>query len=468
MNCQMIRVISSPSSSTTGSDDLDLRHAGISCAGDGWGHGTMERLPARVRGQDYSTSRDRARGGRAGRRRVCRDRTARGLACWPPTGERRRAPRRHAAQPGVAGSARTRSPTDDSHDRNDMSQDNPDKAAGSPEPDATTAAAPRSGARGDDRRRRGRRRVAERAASSHREPDRDERRRRRGARRLRRPRRHRRRDRPEPASPGSAPRRSAPSRSCSWASASRSTRASAQRGALAVGLGFGIAVARGDHRRRPRLGRPLQPGRDARCGHRRPHAVEGRPALLARPARRRHPRGRGRCSSRSRRRCPALITQDPEATAKSFFSGVANGFGEHSPLSTASQGQVEFSLVIGAAHRARRHRGVRRRHPRRDRPPVRERAGARSPSASRSPCCILVAMPVTNAVAQPGPLDGRGDLLRELGPRPALAVLGRPAGRCRAGRPGLPRVRRGAGRGQPARGGRRVRHHGRRPVVSER
>ncbi|WP_421743638.1 aquaporin [Cellulomonas sp.] len=44
---------------------------------------------------------------------------------------------------------------------------------------------------------------------------------------------------------------------------------------------------------------------------------------------------------------PGLITQNPEDTAKTFFTNVANGFGEHSPLATASSGQVEFSLVIG-------------------------------------------------------------------------------------------------------------------------
>ncbi|WP_315097153.1 aquaporin [uncultured Cellulomonas sp.] len=43
---------------------------------------------------------------------------------------------------------------------------------------------------------------------------------------------------------------------------------------------------------------------------------------------------------------PGLITQTEGATAKSFFSSVANGFGEHSPLSTLSGGQVEFSLVV--------------------------------------------------------------------------------------------------------------------------
>lgn len=44
---------------------------------------------------------------------------------------------------------------------------------------------------------------------------------------------------------------------------------------------------------------------------------------------------------------PSAITQNPEDTAKTFFTNVANGFGEHSPLATASQGTVEFSLIIG-------------------------------------------------------------------------------------------------------------------------
>ncbi|WP_426592945.1 MIP family channel protein [Cellulomonas sp. McL0617] len=43
---------------------------------------------------------------------------------------------------------------------------------------------------------------------------------------------------------------------------------------------------------------------------------------------------------------PGLIAQgSTTATKKSFFSGVANGFEAHSPLSTASQGQVSFTLV---------------------------------------------------------------------------------------------------------------------------
>jgi aquaporin Z len=40
---------------------------------------------------------------------------------------------------------------------------------------------------------------------------------------------------------------------------------------------------------------------------------------------------------------PALIS--PEGTARTFFSGTANGYGSHSPLSTQSQGQVTFDLL---------------------------------------------------------------------------------------------------------------------------
>jgi aquaporin Z len=42
---------------------------------------------------------------------------------------------------------------------------------------------------------------------------------------------------------------------------------------------------------------------------------------------------------------PGLLAQGAEATKKSFFSSLANGYGEHSPLSVASQGQVGFTLV---------------------------------------------------------------------------------------------------------------------------
>ena len=43
---------------------------------------------------------------------------------------------------------------------------------------------------------------------------------------------------------------------------------------------------------------------------------------------------------------PGLLAQGAEASSKSFFSSVSNGYAEHSPLAVASQGQVEFSLVI--------------------------------------------------------------------------------------------------------------------------
>jgi aquaporin Z len=42
---------------------------------------------------------------------------------------------------------------------------------------------------------------------------------------------------------------------------------------------------------------------------------------------------------------PTLLAQGAAATKKSFFSGVANGYGDHSPLAVASQGQVSFTLV---------------------------------------------------------------------------------------------------------------------------
>ena len=42
---------------------------------------------------------------------------------------------------------------------------------------------------------------------------------------------------------------------------------------------------------------------------------------------------------------PSLLAQGAAATKKSFFSGVANGYGDHSPLAVASQGQVSFTLV---------------------------------------------------------------------------------------------------------------------------
>jgi len=41
---------------------------------------------------------------------------------------------------------------------------------------------------------------------------------------------------------------------------------------------------------------------------------------------------------------PAAIAGE-DATTRTFFSGVSNGFGEHSPIATASSGQIEFGLV---------------------------------------------------------------------------------------------------------------------------
>ena len=43
---------------------------------------------------------------------------------------------------------------------------------------------------------------------------------------------------------------------------------------------------------------------------------------------------------------PGAISQTGDASTRSFFTSVANGFGEHSPLATLSQGTVEFTLAI--------------------------------------------------------------------------------------------------------------------------
>jgi len=43
---------------------------------------------------------------------------------------------------------------------------------------------------------------------------------------------------------------------------------------------------------------------------------------------------------------PGLISQGAQTSTKTFFSSVANGFGEHSPISAASQGQAEYTLAI--------------------------------------------------------------------------------------------------------------------------
>ncbi|MBD8060269.1 aquaporin [Cellulomonas sp. JH27-2] len=42
---------------------------------------------------------------------------------------------------------------------------------------------------------------------------------------------------------------------------------------------------------------------------------------------------------------PGAVAQDGKGSVRNFFSAVANGFGEHSPLGTGSQGAVQFSLL---------------------------------------------------------------------------------------------------------------------------
>lgn len=42
---------------------------------------------------------------------------------------------------------------------------------------------------------------------------------------------------------------------------------------------------------------------------------------------------------------PGLVSQGEGASVRGFFTGTANGFGEHSPLASLSQGGAEFSLV---------------------------------------------------------------------------------------------------------------------------
>ncbi|ADG75417.1 MIP family channel protein [Cellulomonas flavigena DSM 20109] len=42
---------------------------------------------------------------------------------------------------------------------------------------------------------------------------------------------------------------------------------------------------------------------------------------------------------------PGLVSQGEDGSVRAFFSGTANGFGEHSPLARLSQGGAEFGLV---------------------------------------------------------------------------------------------------------------------------
>lgn len=43
---------------------------------------------------------------------------------------------------------------------------------------------------------------------------------------------------------------------------------------------------------------------------------------------------------------PALVSSGAQTTSKTFFSSLSNGYGPHSPIGSASQGAVEYSLAI--------------------------------------------------------------------------------------------------------------------------
>ncbi|WP_046528895.1 aquaporin [Cellulomonas sp. FA1] len=43
---------------------------------------------------------------------------------------------------------------------------------------------------------------------------------------------------------------------------------------------------------------------------------------------------------------PGLVSQGAQTSTRTFFSSVANGYGDHSPLATLSGGQAEFGLVV--------------------------------------------------------------------------------------------------------------------------
>jgi aquaporin Z len=43
---------------------------------------------------------------------------------------------------------------------------------------------------------------------------------------------------------------------------------------------------------------------------------------------------------------PGLVSQGAQTSTRTFFSSVANGYGDHSPLATLSAGQAEFGLVV--------------------------------------------------------------------------------------------------------------------------
>ena len=341
----------------------------------------MERLPARVRGQDYSTSRDLVSPPLGAHR----DRSHQDWHAGTHQG--RDAAHRVAttAQTAMAGSARTALPSTVTHDRIDMSQDNPDKAAGSPEPDEHHRCRHARARGGDGRSRRRhpgtRRRAGRRAGRRARRADEDvvvE-------------------ELDAYVVPAGTVVVTGPSLVARLGAEAFGTftlvlvglgialysTVSGLGGTLGVALGFGIAVLAGDHRRRPRLGRALQPGRHARRRHRWPDGLEGRPALLARAARRRHPR----------RRDPVHHHPGgPPGPARPGRRGVVEELLQQRVQrlrrALAAVGGVAGPGRVLARHRAagrdRRDGRVRRHHPRRDGPPRPRTSRRRSPSAWRS------------------------------------------------------------------------------------
>lgn len=251
-----------------------------------------------------------------------------------------------AALRDVAGSVRTALPSTVTHDRIDMSQDNPDKAAGSPEPDDTTAAGSptpeeTTAAAAEDAPAA----AAEPAAEPVAEPDADE-------------------DvvveeldaYVVPAGtvvvtgPGLVSRLGAEAFGTftlvlvGLGIALYASLPGVGAGTIAVALGFGLAVLAGIIAVGHVSGGHFNPAvtLGAAIGGRTPWkdvlpywlaqlvggAIGAAVLFIAVPS-----------------TLPGLIDTSGEATTRSFFSSVSNGYGPHSPLNGISGGQVEFSLV---------------------------------------------------------------------------------------------------------------------------
>ncbi len=99
---------------------------------------------------------------------------------------------------------------------------------------------------------------------------------------------------------------------------------------------------------------------------------------------------------------PALIGQEDR---RGLFSSTANGYADHSPLFTQSQGQVTFELLPALLLELVADRRPGRRRPRRDQPPgvALGRAGRDGPGVHR---VALLALPITNAGLNPARSTG--------------------------------------------------------------